>query len=356
MSRRHCPRAADRARAAPLAARLARNRRRSRALCAGLALAGALAAPTAAADPRSLVLQVDNDEFAGLDRHDRWYTSGVSAAAMFDMQAGGAAHRLLEAWCEPIRCARDGQALGFVALGQSLYTQSDNKRTLLRPGDRPVAGWLYLRGGALMDGSKRYDMVAFEIGITGPGSLGRRTQNAMHDSLGVDRIPGWSQQLRPRTGVALRVQSSRRFPLGDRTDLVTEGRFHLGNLNTHLGAGLGLRFGRALDGARLPGEASDAAAGVRGPGRWHGVVGLRARAVAFDGLVEGPAYGYSPTVRARPFVVEGFAGIGYRFVRHAELMFTLSRRSADFSGERVGHGSLTGHTIGMIRLGWHFGP
>ncbi len=356
MIRRRRPRAAGNASTAGSAAR----RRRSRhTLLVCLALAGTLAAlpaPAEAAELRSLVLQVDNDEFAGFDPHDRWYTSGLYAAAIFGMQAGGAAHRLLDAWCGPIRCAGDGEALGFIALGQNLYTQADRKRTTMLPGDRPVAGWLYLRGGGVMDGPRRHDMVAFEIGITGPGAMGRRIQNAIHDIIDVERVPGWAHQLRPRTGVALRVQSSRRFPLGDQADLVAEGRLHLGNLNTHLGAGLGLRFGRALDGARLPAEASDAAPGVRSPAGWHGVVGLRARAVVFDGLIEGPAFGYSPTTRARPFVLEGFAGIGYRFARDAELAFTLSRRSADFSGDTIPHGSLTGHTVGAIRLGWHFGP
>lgn len=345
-------------RAALPAARVARNRRPARAMLASLALAAGFAAPLAPADAgelRSLVLQVDNDEFAGLDRHDRWYTSGLYAAAIFGMQGGGAAHRLLDAWCEPIHCAPDGEALAFVALGQNLYTQGERKRVALVPGDRPVGGWLYLRGGGVMDGPRRHDMVAFEIGITGPGALGRRTQDAMHDILDVERVPGWTYQLRPRTGVALRVQSSRRFPLGEASDLMAEGRLHLGNMNTHLGAGIGIRFGRALDGARLPAEASDAAPGLRSPAGWHGVVGLRARAVAFDGLVEGPTFGYSSTVRARPFVVEGFAGVGYRFRRHAEVMFTLSRGSADFRGDTVPHGSLTGHTIGAIRLGWQFG-
>lgn len=328
-----------------------------RAALAGLALIAGLVAPAAspaAADLRSLALQVDNDEFTGLDPHDRWYSSGLHAAALFGVEDGAAARRLLDAWCGPIRCARDGEPLSFVAIGQNIYTQANRRRVTPLPGDRPVGAWLYLRGGAVMDGPARYDMVGFEIGLTGPGALGRRTQNTVHDIIGVTRVPGWRHQLRPRTGVALLAQSARRIPLGERTDLVAEGRLHLGNLDTHLGAALGLRFGRALDGTRLPAEASHAPPGVRGPSGWHGVAGLRARAVAFDGLVEGPAFGYSPTVRARPFVVEGFAGLGYRFARHAEVMFMLSRRSADFSGASLAPGSFAGHTIGAIRLGWHF--
>ncbi len=143
-------------------------------------------------------------------------------------------------------------------------------------------------------------------------------------------------------------------PGGERSDLVAEGRLHLGNLDTHVGAGVALRFGAALDGARLPAEARDALPGVRSPAGWHAVLGARARAVAFDGLVEGPAFGYSPTVRARPFVVEGYAGVAYRFARNLELGFMLSRRSSDFSGDTVPAGSLTGHTIGAIRLDWRF--
>ncbi len=313
--------------------------------------------PTAQADAglRGLVVQVDNDEFAGFDPHDRWYTSGVHAAAIFDAQAGGAAHRLLDAWCHEIRCDRDGEPLGFIAIGQNLYTQANRRRVVPLPGDRPTGAWLYLRGGAVMDGPRRYDMVGVEIGLTGPGALGEHTQDAVHDLIGVTQVPGWRYQLRPRTGISLQAQSARRIPLGKAADLVTEGKLHLGNLRTYFGGGIALRLGRALEGARLPAEAAEAAPGLRSPAGWHGTVGMRARAVAFDGLVEGPAFGYSPTVRARPFVVEGFVGIGYRFARKAELMFLLSRRSSDFSGASLAPGSFGGHTIGAIRFVWFLG-
>lgn len=330
---------------------------RSGSAARALALAGALlvaSAPAPAAGLRGIALQADNDEFAGPDRHDRWYTGGLRATALFDIEHGGAAQRLVDAWCATIRCARDGEALGFVTLGQNLYTQADRRREVPQPGDRPVGGWLYLRGGGVVDGSRRHDLVAFEIGLTGPGAQGKRAQDAMHDFLGVDRVPAWRYQLRPRTGVALRVQSARRFRLGEHSDMVAEGWLQLGNVDTHVGAGVGLRFGPALDGARLPAEARDAAPGVRGPARWHAVIGMRAKAVAWDGLVEGPAYGYSPTVRARPFVLEAFAGLAWRLRRNLDVAFTLSRRSSDFSGESLPGGGLGGHTIGAIRLGWRF--
>ena len=324
------------------------------ALALAAAMLAAPGAPAAAGDLRGIALQADNDEFAGPNRHDRWYTSGLRATAVFDIEPAGAARRLVDAWCDTIRCARDGEALAFVTLGQNLYTQADRRRAMPQPGDRPVGGWLYLRGGGVVDGPLRHDVVAFEIGLTGPGAQGRRAQDVMHDFLDVERVPGWRYQLRPRTGVALRVQSARRIPLGERSDVVAEGRLQFGNLDTHVGVGLGLRFGPALDGARLPAEARDAAPGLRGPAGWHAVVGMRARAVAFDGLVEGPTFGYASDARARPFVVEAFAGLAYGFRRNLELAFTLSRRSSDFSGESLPGGSLGGHTIGAIRLGWRF--
>ena len=67
----------------------------ARAALGGLLLTLAAAGVSA----QTLSVQVDNDEFAGLNKHDRWYSQSLRAHGFRPALADGPVARMADAWC-----------------------------------------------------------------------------------------------------------------------------------------------------------------------------------------------------------------------------------------------------------------
>ncbi|MBP6814095.1 MAG: lipid A deacylase LpxR family protein [Burkholderiaceae bacterium] len=299
---------------------------------------------------RSLSVQFDNDEFAGLNRRDRWYSQAFRihyfAAATADSWAGQAARR----WCDWQACAPGTDASRRWSLGQNAYTQNDRNLPAVDPYDRPTAGWLYASGALLLESASETRMLELQLGVIGPASGAERLQNRWHSLLGVDSVRGWSSQLRPRAGVQLQLLQERRYPLlGDRLDLVGRASLSIGSVSGQASVGAVLRLGDRLAGTATAAEAQAATGRIASGGLWSVQAGVALRGVAYDRLIDGPAFGYDPQVRHAPWVGEVHLGATLAPMPDWHLRFALIRRSIDFDSSAVAQGRFKAQTFGVIQ-------
>ncbi|MEZ5726942.1 MAG: lipid A deacylase LpxR family protein [Burkholderiaceae bacterium] len=319
-----------------------------------VAICLAAAAPTTiAAEAFGLSLQSDNDEYAGFNQRDRWYSNGARATLTQVAERDGWRARMLAAWCDRLaQCAADATPAAMFAIGQNIYTQNDRTLSVPLAHDRPIAGWLYLAAGALQDGDDARDAVQWQLGVTGPAAYGEQTQNLIHDALGVDRAPTWRYQLRPRLGVNLHVERNRRIGLGSHLDAVGHVSASLGNILTQLSVGAMLRLGWGLRGAVCPSEAMLTAGDGHEPRGVSLHAGFRLSAVAYNAFLDGRSFGNVSQVRHRPFVGELFVGVGIPWHERGSLRITIARRSIEFQGPGVDAAHFSPQTYGQIALTW----
>ncbi len=331
---------------------------------AGLAAAQTGAAPTGnaptataptgvPADPRgsSLTLQFDNDEFAGVNKWDRWYTQAFRihhfAAAGHDSLADQAA-RL---WCAWQPCAAGALVTRRWSLGQNTYTQNLRNLPVVDVNDRPTAGWLYASGAMLLESGNETRMVELQLGVIGPASGAEHLQNQWHRLLGANRVRGWSSQLRPHAGVQLQLVQERRYPMiGDRVDLIGRASLSVGSVSGQAAVGAVLRIGDRLSGTATAAEAQAATGRIASGGLWSVQAGLNVRAVAYDRLVDGPTFGYDTQVRHAPWVGEMQLGATLSPTADWHLRFALIRRTIDFDSIAVAQGRFKPQTFGVVQV------
>jgi len=217
------------------------------------------AATTRAQTPQTLTLRVDNDAFdfwmMPYNRPDEEYTSGVRLTytggrapwwSRFLMGNGGACTYHAQS-CQSSRSE----------LGQDIYTPSaSTSDPLPAPGSRANAGWLYLSQTARSLEASRSDELTVTLGVTGPPSLARATQNLFHSIAPYfNRPTDWSRQIRFEPGAIIGYEQRRRLafyagPIG--FDLVPNVALKAGNVETSAGAGLQMRLGANLPHPWLP--------------------------------------------------------------------------------------------------------
>jgi hypothetical protein len=327
-----------------------------------LALAGVLAssgALLATSDARAsdvpaavVAVQVDNDEFASPNRHDRWYSQSIRLHVFEPVPADGLARQLAAGWCERQACPTDAAVSQRFSLGQSLYMQHDRRLRAPDAQDRPMAGWLWLSGALLVESRDETRMAEWQLGLTGPGALAEPVQRFWHQRvLGVDPALGWDHQLRPRLGAQLQLAQARRWPLaGEWLDLVGRADATVGTLWGQGGLGLSVRVGDRLAGTAMPAETRLATGRVGAGGRWMLQAGFALRGVAWDRLIDGPAFGYASQARHAPWIAEGHLGAALEPVAGWKIGVALLRRSLDFTSAATRAGRFGPQTWGAITL------
>jgi lipid A 3-O-deacylase len=304
---------------------------------------------------------LENDLFY---RTDRNYTSGIKLAwaspDLKDFTSEKCLPDLLKPVEEGIRrlLALDDAAGALsrnvvATVGQEIYTPGDRTRTDVIRDDRPYAGWLYLGLGynrrfrAHDPWTEWLDSFELRLGMVGPASLARFSQNLVHDARGFPRFLGWDNQLRNEPGA--QVIGERKYKMPTRAgDLIVHFGGSAGNVATYLNSGVEVRLGsgipddfgssplRPAGNNTAPGSFPAANRGL------HAFAALDARAVARDIFLDGNTFVDSHRVHKRPFVadlalgVAGFAG-GWKF-SYARVF-----RSQEFEGQasRHSYGSFT---------------
>jgi hypothetical protein len=272
------------------------------------------AAPQAMAQsPRAITVRADNDAFdfwkAPASRPDEDYTSGVRIAVSGgDIPTWG---RALGNGVAP--CASDVTPCRSQTweLGQDIYSAARGVNgEPVHAGLRPNAGWLYVTQTARVLRPARSDEVALTVGVTGPPSLARYTQNFFHGlAPDFNRPTDWRDQVKFQPGINVQYVLSRREVVREAgalgIDILPRVRLAAGNVLTAAEAGMRVRTGFHLSHPWLPALRS-------APTEIALAVGASARGVARDIFLDGTTAENGRNVGHEPFVYAWDATISVR--------------------------------------------
>jgi lipid A 3-O-deacylase len=293
----------------------------------------ALAAWPAMAAGGEATLTLDNDFFAGFDRH---YTNGFQLAIL----ANTASLPRPVLALQPFGEALDSRYT--FAVGQRIYTPANTTTEIADPRDRPYAGWLYALAEFRTRRAHALDHFMVSVGVVGPASLGRQAQNAVHRILREDDSRGWNAQLRNEPALLLGYE--RAWPAiasasFDRLELDFTPRVGatVGNVFTYASAGTVARIGRNLP-DDFPathislGPARDGYRGNATQRGWYAWAGADARLVARNIFLDGNTFRDSASVERKRFVWDLQLGVAATWGLQ-RLGFAIVRRSEEFAGQ-----------------------
>lgn len=305
-----------------------------------------------------LAIHLDNDEFTGNRPDDRWYSSGGRIDWLSAPRAPAPVGRV-ECLNLPFSLSQPS-ARRFSSFGQDIFSQNSRANSVPNPDDRAPGALLYLQTGRsvtsqTIGGSSTHAMVKLETGVTGPAALGEPVQNGLHDLLGVDRVTIWQNQIRPRLGLNLHIACTHQLAAVDpeqRNPLVLNARYDLsiGNLLTQAGFGLAIAAGPDARQLNLPRPARLANPIARKVKRWGAIAGVSLRAVFYDAMTDGEAFGYQSRVSSRLIQADAFVGLTIALTDRWQLSYALIRRTPDFEGPGVDAKNFKMQTIGQIVL------
>lgn len=307
----------------------------------------------------SVSVYTENDKyFAGTDQN---YTNGFKISALstnlrsFKDRDVPRLLRNLAAQADTVIEPEREPKIGL-SLGQNIYTPADIQTTAYQPNDRPYAAWLYL-GAAFHNyrpagerQTARVDVLEVNVGVVGPGALGRQVQNQVHELIGVDTAKGWTNQIHNEPGVNLIYESKWRWSsAGARTrwgvDVLPYGGVELGNVFTQVHAGTEIRVGYHLPddfGASLIRPTGDSNSTRRAGFDIFLFAGSEGRVVARDITLDGNTWRDSPSIAKKALVYDLSGGLGFG-TAHWQCNYTQARRSREFRGQKKPHdfGSLS---------------
>jgi hypothetical protein len=323
---------------------------RWRQLRAAAAAALMLTASGAAAEQRQRVTLLEENDSMPFNS-DKHYTQGLRLSWLGPpVAAGSGVDRLFDGaeallpWLGDASGTRVRRTA--IIVGQSLFTPKD---TDLRPpdrDDRPYAGWLYVGGALLQEKEGRVlDHVELQLGLLGPGALGKMTQNEWHQFIGISEADGWSSQLQNEPGIVLELERKWRLALlGDGAagiDLVPELGGVAGNIFTYGKTGALLRIGTNLGADYGPPRITPGLSGtdyvdsgaLGGGLGFYAFLGVEGRAVARNVFLDGNSFRSSRSIDKKPFVADLQAGFSVFWSDRLRLDVSALRRTAEFEGQ-----------------------
>ncbi len=294
---------------------------------------------------------IDNDEFVGLNRRDRWYSSG-GRIGWTTTSPDGRPSFVSAVPCAASSPDRNAAPRRAWSLLQNIYTQNERDVSSASPADRPIGALLAIahERGSFSPGADRGWGV--EVGVTGPAALGEQVQNGLHGLLGVQELRIWNQQLRPRLSFGLRAHCVVRFGSGGGRRVVPAAGWEVvaGSLLTQIAVHASIAIGPAAPEMRPVREARLAWPVPPQRATWGLIAGLRLRAVARDRLFSGPVYGYENPITPRDVVGEFFIGGQWRFSHRWQIGYAAVRRTREFGGPGVAEAGYSPQTFGQITV------
>jgi hypothetical protein len=282
----------------------------ARALLLATLVSGVVSAPQATADEWASVVW-QNDWFSGRDGGG--YTNGLFVARF---QVANSASIDAPMLTQPLSwLLNDNFELAFNehSIGQMMITPTDISQPVPNPNDVPYAGLLIYRAGHVVINDNIADMVRTTIGVLGPASLAENSQKFIHKVVGATEPKGWDYQLKNEPVAAVYRARAWRYPLSHMSDVVLLGQAQGGNLESGIGAGAVIRFGRGLKRSfattlLTQGRTTTPAAVENG---WYGYVGLETEYVFNNILINGNTYRDSPSSDLRHQQLSWSAGASY---------------------------------------------
>ena len=343
---------------------------------------------------RGLTARLENDLFVDTDRN---YTNGVAFMAVSHDIAGNLRTECLPApvrlhaelikrmnpgfWSDAANMAHTQNVV--VKFGQSMYTPNDPLRTDLITDDRPYAGLLYVgmswnrRSHDAPNATERLDTREITLGVIGPWSLARQSQNLVHDAIGEDRFLGWDHQLKNEPALQLAMdrkfkdyRGSAAITPGFSADTIRSIGVRLGNIETSAALAIEGRIGwnlpndfgsypirpgaenrppsAAAAARRTPGDGTAAGAPRAGV---HLFGTLEAKLVAHDFSLDGNLFRSSHEVTRQPWVAQaavGFSAQGLVAGHGVKLAAMRVYRTREFEEQT------SRHAYGSVALSLEF--
>jgi lipid A 3-O-deacylase len=235
-----------------------------------------------------------------------------------------------------------------IFLGQSIFTPKNLAIRPPDPHDRPYAGWLYAGASLLQEtGSQMLENAELDLGIVGPGALGKQVQNDFHQFIGVPQAKGWSSQLQQEFGIVLSYERLWRLPLvGDNrfgVDIVPQLGASVGNIFTYGETGMLLRIGRGLGADYGPVRIRPALSGTdyfdaerldEGQG-YYFFAGTQGRVVGRNIFLDGNSFRTSPSVSKKNLVGDAQAGFSVLLSKSLRLDISVALRTEEFHGQHT---------------------
>jgi lipid A 3-O-deacylase len=241
--------------------------------------------------------------------------------------------------------------------GQSIFTPENKAIVPPDPHDRPYAGWGYTGASLLQETTLRSEAegqplgmlenAELDIGLVGPGALGKKVQNDFHQLIGDPKAQGWSSQLQNEPGVVLSYERLwRQRLLGNNSlgvDLVPQVGASVGNIFSYGEAGALLRIGRGLRADYGPVRVRPALSGTdyfdpdgldNGVGFYY-FVGVQGRVVGRNIFLDGNSFRPSPNVPKKALVGDVQGGFAAQLKVWLRLDVSVSLRSQEFRGQRA---------------------
>lgn len=198
-------------------------------------------------DDKAIVsMVVENDITGGTDQN---YTNGIRFSWL-------SSERKTPEWAQwtarhLLPLDDNGNKRIGLALGQNMYTPEDKSRRDPILNDRPYAGWLYGSLGMISDTGKTLDTAMLTLGVVGPYSFARPTQNFVHKVIDSPHAYGWDNQLKNEPGIILTLERKWRAlyefsPFGIGIDATPKIGGDLGNINTDASIAATFRLGLDL--------------------------------------------------------------------------------------------------------------
>lgn len=322
-----------------------------------LALLGAPVQPahaggTAAANAhwRTGILEENDSLYTHTDKH---YTQGIRISVLSPPIGAGWPNNLFD-WAHHVPTVFPASGRRRVAffMGQSIFTPVNIDIMPPDPHDRPYAGWLYGGVSLLQETGNRLENLELDLGVVGPGALGKEVQNDWHQFVGIHQARGWSSQIQNEPGIVLSYErlwrvrvpflSTVNNGVESGVDIVPQLGGTAGNIFTYGEAGALLRIGRHLEADYGPVRIRPGLSGtdyfnpapVGDAFGFYIFAGAQGRVVARNIFLDGNTFRHSPHVEHKTFVADLQAGISAFWSRHLRVNFSVVRRTDEFVGQR----------------------
>lgn len=191
---------------------------------------------------------LDNDLFVG---NDNGYTNGLYVS-VFDVGEKSGKPPSHDFWVLPLMWIMPKQGVEFAAnayaLGQTMSTPSDITIAVPDEDELPYSALLAMTNSYVTVSQGHADRVSTTIGIVGPAALGEEVQKFVHKIIGADEPLGWDTQLENELVFQLsRARIWRTWSSAtDHLDVLTLAEASAGTLQSGVGSGMMIRYGRNL--------------------------------------------------------------------------------------------------------------
>jgi hypothetical protein len=237
-----------------------------------------------------------------------------------------------------------------ILAGQNIYTPKNIDIKPSDPSDRPYAGWLYGGLSLLQEtNGTSLENLEFDLGVVGPGALGRQVQNDFHQFIGVHHAQGWGNQIQHEVGGVLAYERMWHVSLlGDTNngafglDAVPQVGATVGNVYDYGEVGGMIRLGKHLEAdygpvrirPSLSGTDYFNAAKMDHDWGYYVFVGAQGRAVGHNIFLDGNSFRRSPSVASQPLVADLQAGVSVFTAERVRFDFSAVRRTREFVGQK----------------------